>query len=333
MNSWVNLNVSQTYPVFNFYHDCLNRIILTKQQEQIKYLFEVIVVILWVFGTTGNIIGLMVAFDESPYPSVILTRIYYGVCLLNCLVMLLYPIMNLYGEFNNLPFFFRATWKHYIADYHFPIVRALIHLALGVYVIHILSQGIAILYPFLYRKYFTAHRIVIIILIYYAYVQIWFYPARYWLTVVEVTNICGSDINSSIKIFMTTREINSTNWKIYSIVKECFTNYIPVLSILVLKLCLLKRKKKIMSRIQGYSSMIASSTKKTNDYYRKIKTLTKLDSIFKSKINRDGNVNNINNEVEIDRSSNLSKLRVPVEPINLYQINKIAQRRRDYKMD
>ncbi|CAK9294596.1 unnamed protein product [Gordionus sp. m RMFG-2023] len=329
MKSWTNLTEAQTYSDVNFFqYNCLNRTILTKQREEIKYLFEVIAPILWAFGTAGNIIGLIVSFSESPYPAVILTRIYYVVGLLNCAVILLYPIVNLIGEFNNLKFFFQSTWKYYIADYHFPIARALIHLSLGVYVIYVLSQAIAILYPFVYRKYFTSRRIIIIILIYYAYVQIWFYPIRYWFTVVDVTDTCGSDINSTryINKFMTTNELNSTSWRIYTIFRVCFTNFIPILSIMVFKICLLKRKRKIMSLIQRYSFMTVS---KGQDIYRENKTSTKLDSTFKSDIIRDGNVNNINNdELKFDRSLNRSK-----QPINLYQINKIAKRRRDYNTD
>ncbi|CAK9294595.1 unnamed protein product [Gordionus sp. m RMFG-2023] len=333
MESWVNINVTQNYSIANFYqYHCLNWKILTKQRDEIKYLFEVIAPILWAFGTAGNIIGLIVSFSESPYPAVILTRIYYSVGVLNCAVMLLYPIMDLIGEFNDLPFFSRATWKHYIADYHFPIARALTHLSLGVYVIYILSQALAILYPFLFRNHFTTRRIVIIILIYYAYVQIWFYPIKYWFTVIEVKDTCGSDINSTryVNKFMTTKELNSTSWKIYSIFRVFFTNFIPILSIIVFKLCLLKRKRKIMS--QRYSFMTVSSTNQNHVIYGK--TLTKFDNTFKSDIIHDGNVNNINNdELKFDRSLNRSKLRVPIEPINLYQINKIAKRRRDHHMD
>ncbi|CAK9294598.1 unnamed protein product [Gordionus sp. m RMFG-2023] len=238
----------------NTHYNCTMFLTFNRFQLRVKYLIEFSAPIFWFLGVSGNVLGFIVAFSEKPYPRVILTRSFYGVNIINCLLMILYPILDLIGEFNRAPFWEGTVWKHYLADYHFPIAKSLINLSLGIYVLFSLSQMFATMYPHVYRKYFTTTNIIVLIVTNYLYVQLWFFPARWWFLAVEVKNICGF-IHSKpiyIRVFTTHQKRETEGWIAYGFLREIFTKLIPILSIIIFKLLLLKKKKTIMHRVNRY---------------------------------------------------------------------------------
>ncbi|CAK9294597.1 unnamed protein product [Gordionus sp. m RMFG-2023] len=317
MEPLVQSNIARTYNSSDL-DDCTKLLILTKEQEAVKNVFQIISPILCMLGIVGNTMGLIVAFKEKHYPMAILTRAFYGVNMINCVIMILYPIMDLMGEFNRHQFWLGNSWQHYISDYHFPIAKALINQSLGIYVIFSLSQMIAISFPYFYRKYFTTSKIAILILTYYVYVQIWYYPTRYWFIVLRIENACGFDPNLTIYV-RKLHKYKKTAWMIYAILRECFTKIIPILSVIVFKLCLLKKKRKILQRIKNRGNL--GVTTKPSKRSESIVKSNKLSSnILKPRIcDRDNAKNGDETKLSKRQSS--------------HDTSKFTQKRRDYNMN
>ncbi|CAK9294602.1 unnamed protein product [Gordionus sp. m RMFG-2023] len=120
------------------------------------------------------------SLKEKYSPNVLLIQALSLVNLFNCLVMLMYPILDLTGMTQILKFWIKIYWNIYMADYHFPIAKSLVSSSFGIYVILAFSQMIGTAFPFKYKNWFRTKNIMYMLLFNLVYVVIWCIPIRMW---------------------------------------------------------------------------------------------------------------------------------------------------------
>ncbi|CAK9294612.1 unnamed protein product [Gordionus sp. m RMFG-2023] len=257
--------------------------------QKLNLFFSVLLPVLWIIGFVGNSFGFFLAMQEKPYPKIILTRSLFAVNMLNSVTMLLYPVINVIGETRSTKFWMGASWKKYLADYHFPIAKSLVNLSFGIYIILTISNMIAIVYPYKYKRWFRTPRIILMILLCLLYLILWYLPARWWFYTQWHINLCGFNANERTYIlkfssYGTRRQ--KKGWMAYDILREMFTKFLPILGVIIVRIwSIRKTKKQVDWRLQGPAN--------THDPAKSS------NKIFKFKRNKDGS--NLTQNISIKR--------------------------------
>ncbi|CAK9294117.1 unnamed protein product [Gordionus sp. m RMFG-2023] len=235
-----------------------------RRAKIVSLLFEYSAFIILILGIIGNSLGLYCAMrDQIKYIRVYLTRVFHAANLVNYILLLLYPILEVMGEFHTLHFGYQLRWNIYMSKYHFTIAKTLVNFSFGIYVIFAVTQMTAIVYPHYYKNYFTHRKIRIMLIVCFLYYLAWCIPAAWWFEILKLTNICGSDPNLiiyTLRIEPNKSQTERIGWTILIILTEIFTRFLPVAVILVLNYFSLKRKK---LKIKWRSNYILSSLQET----------------------------------------------------------------------
>ncbi|CAK9294601.1 unnamed protein product [Gordionus sp. m RMFG-2023] len=245
------LNIGLANSSENF--SCIPLSVMYNNKKSLFWFFITIAPIVCVMGLLGNALGLKIALKEKFQPNVLLTRALYLANVFNCLIMLIYPILDLIGELKFLNFWFKISWNRYMADYHFPIAKSFVNFSFGIYVTLALSQLMGIAFPFKYKIWFRTKNIVYMLVFNFIYVVLWSIPFR-WRFNTNSINVCGvnpvyyykfSDPDSKQALF---------SWTTYEVTREVFTKFIPALVILLFKVWTNKMRKLLLVHRINHSS-------------------------------------------------------------------------------
>ncbi|CAK9294603.1 unnamed protein product [Gordionus sp. m RMFG-2023] len=236
---------------------CIPWSVVHNDKKWLFMFFIAIAPIVWVLGLAGNSLGLKMALKEKYSPNVLLTQALYLVNILNCLVMLMYPILDLIGELKFAKFWMKIYWNKYMADYHFPMAKSLVSFSFGIYVILALSQLIGTAFPFKYKNWFRNKNIMYMLVFNLVYVVVWCIPIKWWFVIEARINVCGLDPFFIVYYYkfnhISKKQILS--WTIYEVSREIFTKFIPVLTIFLVKFWTNKKNKSMLAQRINRSSI------------------------------------------------------------------------------
>ncbi|CAK9294111.1 unnamed protein product [Gordionus sp. m RMFG-2023] len=217
-----------------------------KSKVVIRRLFQYLAPIILILGVIGNSLGLYCAMRNNiMYIRVYLTRVFHAVNLVNYIFMLFYPILDLATEYDFDSFRYRLPWNAYMVHYHFVFAKTFFNFSFGVYVIFGISQMIALVYPYYYKRNFTRRKIKIMIAICFLYCLAWYIPSAWWYQLLILKNLCGFHPNIVYTRTYTPYESKEekVGWIVLDFFTEIFTLFVPMGIILVLNYFSLKHKR------------------------------------------------------------------------------------------